>query len=439
MPLVASWLSVRSAMQLVPRPVATERMVVWVAGAIALSMLVYQLARRVLRGFSSLGLLYSLSLTFPDSAPSRLRSALRARRVEDLQDHLSTDTTGGFEPKMKAKRMTDLMIMVSRREFITRGHSDRVRAYSESIGTELGLSEADMHRLRWAALLHDVGKLDVPKRILDKREPGDEYERAMIDQHPVDAIPYLEPFADWLGPWGLAATDHHERWDGTGYPSGLAGKEISLAGRIIAVANSYDAMTSTRSYRKPMSPSAARQELVDDAGGQFDPQVVRAFLNSGISDNRAGLGPIGALIELPSQLGFLLPGVTAGAGVAAATAVAVAATTVAPTTISSDIELAPPTVERVVEEQLESTTSTTTTTTTTARPSTTRAPAPTTTTTTTTTEAPTTTRAPAPTTTTAAPTTTPAPPTTTTTTTIPPSTYPTVPTTTAGTYPTTGS
>jgi HD-GYP domain-containing protein (c-di-GMP phosphodiesterase class II) len=445
-PLAMSWIAVRFAIRFVPAPANLARTIVWVAGALALSTLVHQLIRRMLRRFSSLGVLYTLSLSFPDTPPSRLRSGLRSRRVEELERDLGAEATGTLEPRMKAKRMAELVTMVSRREFVNRGHSDRVRSYAEGIGKELGLDEAELHRLRWATLLHDVGMLDVPTRVLDRRGPLDEYDRAAIEQHPVHAIGYLAPFADWLGPWGTAATEHHERWDGGGYPAGLASEEISLAGRIVAVADAYDAMTASRSYRKPITPAAARQELVDNAGTQFDPAIVRAFLDVGIRRSRAALGPLGALVQLPANLASVTSGVVGGASVAAFSAATVVASAVALPAISSDVVLSPAAVERVVDNTTTTTapptTTTEPTTTTTTRPlrrtTTTTTPLTTTTTTTTTTAAPapiptTTTRAP--TTTTVAPTTTPPP---TTTTTVAPPTYPTVPTTTVTPYPTTG-
>ena len=116
LPLVASWLSVRGAIRLCPRPEVIERTLVWVAGAVGLSMVVSQLARRVLRRFSSLGLLFSLSLTFPDAAPSRLRAVLRTGRVEDLQQRLSTDRNGdALDPERQAHRMADLVRRCMRR------------------------------------------------------------------------------------------------------------------------------------------------------------------------------------------------------------------------------------------------------------------------------------------------------------------------------------
>ena len=441
-PLIVSWLSVRVAMRFVTRPSGFGPTVVWFGGAVVLSSIVFQIVRRVIGRFSSLGVLFSLSLTFPDAAPSRMRAFLGAG-VDENAGQLEIMVDSEFDAAMKSKRLAGLVATVSRREARSGRHGDRVRGYAELIAGELGLSEEEIERLRWATLLHDVGLLDVPQRILDSRNGLTPEERELVEQHPVHAIGYLAAFADWLGPWAGAATDHHERWDGTGYPAGLTGEEISLAGRIVAVADAYDAMTALRSYQKPITPAAARHELVDKSGTQFDPAVVRAFLNVGIHTNRAGLGTFGALVELPGQLltAVSTAGAGAGAGVAVASALVVATTAVAVPSISTEVEEPAVQVDRVVDESVETTTTTTETTTTTA-PTTTRR-RPTTTSTTTTTEPPTTSFAPTTTSALPPPTTSAAPPPPTTatapplptTTTLPP--YPTLPATTLTLPPTT--
>jgi hypothetical protein len=130
----------------------------------------------------------------------------------------------------------------------------------------------------------------------------------------------------------LAASQHHERWDGQGYPDRLVGEEISLAGRIVAVADAYDVITSTRSYKKPMSTEAARKELVRCAGKQFDPDVVRAFLNVSIGRNPSRAGLLGWLAELPRGIGQLTAQVASSTGgmVAATALVSTAALAVSP-------------------------------------------------------------------------------------------------------------
>lgn len=146
----------------------------------------------------------------------------------------------------------------------------------------MGLSNADLNGLRWGALLHDVGKLHVPAEILTKPEKPTAEEWEILRRHPTAAIGLLAPLKDWLGDWLLAASEHHERWDGTGYPQGTAGTDISIAGRIVAVADAYDVITSRRSYKAPASAEEARQELVRSAGSHFDPVVVRAMLEAGL-------------------------------------------------------------------------------------------------------------------------------------------------------------
>ncbi len=199
---------------------------------------------------------------------------------------------------------------------MTRGHSERVRAYTDLIAEELGLDAEDAAKLRWAALLHDIGKLEVPEAILNKdgRPTADEWE--IIRGHPGAGGPRLEALAPWLGEWALAATEHHERYDGKGYPRGLAGEEISRAGRIVAVADAYDVMTAPRSYKPSLPAEQARVELTTNAGTQFDPDVVRAFLAVSLGRRLALAGPLGWLAQLPSAVGGSVATVgTAGVGI----------------------------------------------------------------------------------------------------------------------------
>ena len=126
--------------------------------------------------------------------------------------------------------------------------------------------------------------------------------------------------ASWLGPWANSIAEHHEKFDGTGYPHGLSGTQISVGGRIVAVADSYDAMTAIRSYNKPKSPTAARAELARCAGTHFDPQVVRAFLQVSVGKMRALSGVLSWLGSLPFAIN--VPGIAQVASVAAAMSLA---------------------------------------------------------------------------------------------------------------------
>lgn len=170
-----------------------------------------------------------------------------------------------------------LVAAIDAKDRYTRHHSSRVQQYALLIGEQMGLSEDLMEALRTGGLLHDVGKLGVPDFILSK--PGsltpDELRR--VQEHPVLGYEILKPLPF---PWDVlpVVRSHHERYDGKGYPDGLAGEEIPQVARVLAVADVYDAVTSERPYRKAWSHEKAVAYIRDAAGTQFDPQVVEAFL-----------------------------------------------------------------------------------------------------------------------------------------------------------------
>ena len=153
--------------------------------------------------------------------------------------------------------------------------------------------------MRWAALFHDIGKLEVPGSILRKPGKPTKTEWDTLKRHPVDGAKLINPLAPWLGAWALAVEQHHERFDGGGYPSGLSGHDISFGGRILAVADAYEVMITSRPYKRPVRPEAARKELVNCAGAQFDPDIVRALLSIAIGDLRKVMGWLGVLAEVP--------------------------------------------------------------------------------------------------------------------------------------------
>jgi HD-GYP domain-containing protein (c-di-GMP phosphodiesterase class II)/HAMP domain-containing protein len=159
----------------------------------------------------------------------------------------------------------------------TRGHSDRVAWYSVEIGRQMNLPSEEIKNLHIGALLHDIGKIGISENIINKpsRLTAEEFE--LIKTHPVRGANIIEP-AKFLEKKLPLIKYHHERIDGQGYPEGLHGEEIPLLARIVCVADSYDAMTSVRAYRNPMSREAAIQELVKFSGAQFDSKVVVAFI-----------------------------------------------------------------------------------------------------------------------------------------------------------------
>jgi hypothetical protein len=256
-----------------------------------------KLARRLL----PLATLFSLTLAFPDQAPSRFRMALRTgstgqlrRRIEQARSGVQSDT-----PAEAAERVLELVIALNAHDHLTRGHSERVRAYTQMIGEEMGLTDTELDRLRWSGLLHDIGKLRISASILNKPGKLTAAEWEQIKLHPEYGREFVAPLIGWLGDSARAVWEHHERWDGHGYPYGLSGTHISLAGRIVAVADTYDVMTSMRSYKKAVSPVEARAELTRCAGTQFDPAVVRAFMNLSLGRLRLAMGPLSWLAQLP--------------------------------------------------------------------------------------------------------------------------------------------
>lgn len=155
----------------------------------------------------------------------------------------------------------------------TKGHSERVAQYSYLLAKEMGYSELECHRIYYVALMHDCGKISVPFTILQKpsRLTDDEYEQ--IKTHTTYGDKMLRDFTSIEG-INLGALYHHERYDGKGYPKGLAGEEIPQIARIIGVADALDAMASDRYYRKRLSEEKILQELLDNKGKQFDPVIV---------------------------------------------------------------------------------------------------------------------------------------------------------------------
>ena len=160
----------------------------------------------------------------------------------------------------------------------THGHSARVAMYSTQIAREAGLSEEECERVYFAALLHDVGKIGVPSAVINKPGRLTDEEFAMIKLHPVMGNQILSNIQQ--SPYlSIGAHYHHERYDGRGYPDGLKGEDIPELARIIGVADSYDAMTSKRSYRDPIPQQTVREELVKGIGTQFDPQYAKLMIH----------------------------------------------------------------------------------------------------------------------------------------------------------------
>ncbi len=158
----------------------------------------------------------------------------------------------------------------------TYGHSHRVGELAMALGSQLHLETPQLAELQVAAHLHDVGKIGIPDAILNKAARLTTEEFAVVQRHPVIGWQILRRISSFQQVARIVR-HHHERFDGSGYPDGLRGEDIPLASRLIAVADSYDAMTSMRSYRKAVSAKEAWQELCRCSGSQFDPEAVKAF------------------------------------------------------------------------------------------------------------------------------------------------------------------
>jgi PAS domain S-box-containing protein/putative nucleotidyltransferase with HDIG domain len=165
------------------------------------------------------------------------------------------------------------------RDHETVGHSDRVTELSETIAREFGIEEREVQFIRWGALLHDIGKMGIPDRILLKPEPLDDEEWEVMKKHPIYAFEMLSSI-----PFLSRALDipycHHEKWDGTGYPRGLKETQIPLAARIFAVTDVWDALTNDRHYRKAWSKRKALSHIKSESGKHFDPDIVEIFLKT---------------------------------------------------------------------------------------------------------------------------------------------------------------
>ena len=169
-----------------------------------------------------------------------------------------------------------LVYAIEAKDVYTRGHSERVNRYAMLIAERLQLDEMQNSALNWASILHDVGKIGIPESILNKPDRLNEDEFRVIKEHPKKGHDILWPL-EQLSSSLPGILHHHERFDGKGYPRGLKGEEIPLAARIIAVADTFDAITSNRAYRSAKAAQEALAILEDVAGTQLDPEVVKVF------------------------------------------------------------------------------------------------------------------------------------------------------------------
>lgn len=200
----------------------------------------------------------------PLELQARIRSLLR---IKYLHDQLE-----------RAEHVLFALVRaVEAKDPYTRGHSQRIAEYTIRLARRIKLPEREARALRYAAYLHDIGKIGIPEQILYKNGALNERERTIIREHPRIGANILQPlrFATEVAPIVEA---HHEHWDGSGYPNGLRGEEIPIGARILAIADSFDAMTTDRPYRKKLSLQEALRRLQEGAGKQWDPRLVQEFI-----------------------------------------------------------------------------------------------------------------------------------------------------------------
>ncbi len=202
-----------------------------------------------------------------------------------LADALAASVSAGIESAQFLRNQRDLFLnsitmlaqAIEMRDEYTGGHTARVTAYSLMLGEHLQLSPADMELIRIGTPLHDVGKIGIDDAILRKPDKLTNAEYDAMKLHTVKGDEILATCAQLKGVRPIARS-HHERWDGKGYPDGLAGENISPLARIVAVADAFDAMTSDRPYRKGMPEEVAFAEVEKQSGRQFDPKCAAGFL-----------------------------------------------------------------------------------------------------------------------------------------------------------------
>ena len=258
----------------------------------------------------------------------RLHSERRLAYARDLLGSISAadSSRGGVSPDEQAIALERLSAALEATDPYTHGHSRRVARHSWMIAKRMGLRGEATAQVRTAAALHDVGKIDTPAAVLRKPARLTDAEFEIIKRHPADGAEMVRVLGD--DTLTAIVRHHHERLDGTGYPDRLAGEEIPIGARIIAVADTFDAITSARPYRATRAHKEALDILKYEAGTQLDPHVVRAFCE--LYSGRRPLALWASLTSMPAQLfswvGGAAAGVASTAQVAAIAAVAAVGT-----------------------------------------------------------------------------------------------------------------
>jgi putative nucleotidyltransferase with HDIG domain len=221
---------------------------------------------------------------------ARLRSELARREREAVEterqlERYAADLRETFKRERARTRQLRRSYMatvralsnaVEARDAYTGKHAERVAAYGAAIARALGIAGSEAPEIEFGFLLHDIGKVAIPDAILYKPGALTDEERTLMSRHPAIGAEIVGGI-EFLHEAVAVVRSHHERWDGTGYPDGLAGEEIPLAARVFAVADVLDALTTDRPYRRALPFAQAREIIVAGSGSQFDPAVVEAF------------------------------------------------------------------------------------------------------------------------------------------------------------------
>lgn len=212
-------------------------------------------------------------------------SSIKMLKQNDALIHKSNDLKEAYSKLNSSYKSTVLALSkaIDARDTYTAGHSERVTNLSLKIGQALNLPQDKLNVLEIAALFHDVGKIGIPDKVLNKPGKLTDEEFNQIKEHPSIGVDILKTI-DFLDKTLPMILHHHEKYKGNGYPSGISGEAIPLESRIICVADSYDAMTSDRPYRKGLPHDVAVNELINYKGVQFDPEIVDAFLKINIEE-----------------------------------------------------------------------------------------------------------------------------------------------------------
>ena len=212
----------------------------------------------------------------PEVLLKRVRNIVELNRLHDSMAHEIREKTEKLSHAY-LQIVQALAASVDAKDRYTHGHSSRVAQYAKEIARRAGYNEREQDQVYMMGLLHDVGKIGIQDAIINKKDRLTEEEYAQIKTHPVVGAEILAKITD-LPDLKISARSHHERYDGRGYPDGLAGEEIPEVARIIAVADTYDAMTSNRSYRGQMPQEKVRAEIQRCRGSQFDPRFADIML-----------------------------------------------------------------------------------------------------------------------------------------------------------------